>query len=99
MLTLFGIIGCASENTKTQKSTDADVSAIKSQLLNRVCVFAWLSAVTGEAGVIEGVVVVVVVVVWGLCDCMIGGQLFRLVSCGGKWSGNINNMWAAGIWI
>lgn len=81
-LTLFGIISCTSENTKTQKSTDADGSAIKSQLLNRVCVFAWVSAVTGEAGVIKGVVVVVVVC--RLCDCVIGGQLFHLVSCGGK---------------
>lgn len=44
--------------------------------------FAWVSAVTGEAGVIKGVVVVVVVC--RLCDCVIGGQLFRLVSCGGK---------------
>lgn len=81
-LTLFGIIRCTSENTKTQKSTDADGSAIKSQLLNRVCVFVWVSAVTGEAGVIKGVVAVVVVC--RLCDCVIGGQLFRLVSCGGK---------------
>lgn len=83
-LTLFGIIRCTSEDTKTQKSTDADGSAIKSQLLNRVCVFVWVSAVTGEAGVIKGVVVVVVVVVCCLCDCVIGGQLFRLMSCGGK---------------
>lgn len=83
MLTLFGIIRCTSENTKTQKSTDADGSAVKSQLLNRVCVFAWVSAVTGEAGVIKGVDVVVFIVC-RLCDCVIGGQLFRLVSCGGK---------------
>lgn len=44
--------------------------------------FVWVSAVTGEAGVIKGVVAVVVVC--RLCDCVIGGQLFRLVSCGGK---------------